>query len=379
MRKLLFLNKNIVLKQGKYMKKNKFNKYILVGLTLLNVHAFAGGESGGGGDASEARVNEIRSDILGWINKGGASGLKLSIPQTYYEDEMKKVLQNKAVEISFTESKVEVSGKEKTCRGFFEQNKPQITCNISRFQNTKEADQYRLIHHEYAGLAMVEKNEGAASDYEISNQITDFLREEKTLKLSVKSEFRNYQINPCGLSGTLVERIKDCNSRRNSQLKEFFEFSLHLKQRQLVWSKVTETNEGVTIFLNNLTQKLWAMNVKHVEHKKASERHRFGEALFACKDFQKNYGKNIPGKNWQLPKISQFKNDHGILDTLLYQGKSQWDLRSFYIWTSSEANEYGLMWVVGREDQSFIGEQTLYQNEYKGQVLCIGDKDSLFE
>jgi len=43
-----------------------------------------------------------------------------------------------------------------------------------------------LIHHEYAGLAGIEKNDGAASDYEISDQLTDFLEKTSVLRLAVK-------------------------------------------------------------------------------------------------------------------------------------------------------------------------------------------------
>lgn len=186
------------------MNNREFFKTAFLVLSMLNSTAFsnvafAGGESGGGGDASEARVNEIRSDILSWINKGEASGLKLPITlsRSQYETEMKKILKPQAVIISFVEKddaldeekQVSVARVAKTCRGFLSRvdARPHILCNISRFQNTKEADQYRLIHHEYAGLAMVEKNDGAASDYEISNQLTSFLKEEKVLRLSLIS------------------------------------------------------------------------------------------------------------------------------------------------------------------------------------------------
>ena len=56
---------------------------VLLGIStmvLMNSGANAkarGGDSGGGGDASEVRVNEIRSDILNWINNGGAKNLAL--------------------------------------------------------------------------------------------------------------------------------------------------------------------------------------------------------------------------------------------------------------------------------------------------------------
>ena len=155
---------------------------------------------GGGGDASEERVNEIRSDILKWIKKGGAKGLELP-SDLLYEDyllDMTNILEVKKVVIGFVEKddekddelKVSVGGTPKTCRGFtsVKDSKQHILCNISRFTNTSESDQYKLIHHEYAGLVNIEKNEGAASDYVLSSQLTGFLTQQTVLKLAVKSD-----------------------------------------------------------------------------------------------------------------------------------------------------------------------------------------------
>jgi hypothetical protein len=157
---------------------------------LISVTAFAGTESGGGGDASEERVNEIRSDLLSWIKSGGAKGLVLPTELTYeeYYSEMKDLLQPQKVVIGFVESEVNVNGVAKTCRGYLSKtdSRQHIICNIGRFANTSEADQYKLIHHEFAGLAGLEKNDGAASDYNLSAQITDFLTRQTVLRLAVK-------------------------------------------------------------------------------------------------------------------------------------------------------------------------------------------------
>lgn len=157
-----------------------------------------GGDSGGGGDATEMTVDAIRSDLLNWIRNAGARGLKLPDDISYddYVLKMTDILQPKKVVIGFIdkddesndELKVNVDGIPKTCRGFISvlDLKPHILCNISRFKNTLEFEQYRLIHHEYAGLVNMEKNENAASDYSISSQITDFLTEQTVYKLSIK-------------------------------------------------------------------------------------------------------------------------------------------------------------------------------------------------
>ncbi|MDO9184198.1 MAG: hypothetical protein Q7U04_17420 [Bacteriovorax sp.] len=160
--------------------------------------ASKGTNSGGGGDASETRVNEIRSDILKWIKNGGAKELELnSISYDDYVKRMTDILQPKNVVVGFVvkdneankELQVNVKGAPKTCRGFYSKidSLPHILCNISRFENTSESKQYELIHHEYAGLVNVEKNKGAASDYEISTQITDYLESKNVLKLAVKT------------------------------------------------------------------------------------------------------------------------------------------------------------------------------------------------
>ncbi len=165
---------------------------LLACFTSVPALARIGGESGGGGDASELRVNEIRSDILQWIEKGGAKELKLPSNLSYdqYVSDMSEILQPKKVIISFTNDKVLVNNIEKTCRSFIARSSslPNILCNISRFKNTTESEQYKLIHHEFAGLASIEKNQGGASDYEISTQITDFLDSEVVLKLKIKND-----------------------------------------------------------------------------------------------------------------------------------------------------------------------------------------------
>lgn len=173
-------------------------KMMMMALVLTTTAMANDSKGGGGGDASEARVNEIRSDILSWIEKGGAQGLTLpaAISLGEYEDKMKVYLQPKFVGVTFVEKdsqtndelSVMVAGKPKTCRGFFSKKdqKPNIICNIERFKSTSESQQYRLIHHEFAGLAYLEQNSGADSDYTISEQITDYLRKTEVLRLGVK-------------------------------------------------------------------------------------------------------------------------------------------------------------------------------------------------
>ncbi len=168
-----------------------------------------GGVGGGGGDINEMRVDDIRSDLTKWILRGGAKDLKFNTETTYedYLTKMSKILKPGAVDVTFVENDdasdvelmVKVNGKPKTCRGFYSKkpetyNRPKIVCNISRFTTLDadvtytdlEAEQYRQIHHEFAGLVNLEKNEGLTSDYYLSNQITAYLEETTMLRLAVK-------------------------------------------------------------------------------------------------------------------------------------------------------------------------------------------------
>lgn len=184
----------------KFLKLLPFAILTLMNAFSLSAHA-RGGMSGGGGDASEIRVDEIRVDLLKWIAEGGAQGLALPPGMTLsqYEDAMSSILTPHAVVVGFVttaqeaqaqhaEDKVEVDGRLKTCRGFLSERdgRDHILCNVERFAATSASDQYQLVHHEYAGLAMIEKNVGASSDYVISNQLSDFLVSQTVLRLSVK-------------------------------------------------------------------------------------------------------------------------------------------------------------------------------------------------
>ncbi|MGE3610260.1 MAG: hypothetical protein AB7I27_11775 [Bacteriovoracaceae bacterium] len=190
------------------MFKNILGILICLSISL----AYAGGESGGGGDATEVRVNEIRADILKWINDGGAKELKLSKQVSYddYVARMSEILAPQRVIISFTSEEVLVNGTQKTCRSYVA-DKEYMLCNISRFKNTSESEQYKLIHHEYAGLALIEENIGASSDYSISGQITEYLKEERVLRLAVKNNERAYKYTYVSnlAKNTVFEVIQD--------------------------------------------------------------------------------------------------------------------------------------------------------------------------
>ena len=166
-------------------------KIILLLSFVMTTASFAASKGGGGGDPTEARVEEIRIDLVKWINDGGSKGLKLPSHLTIdtYNKKMLEVLEPNKVTVEFTDqrpSPVNINGHEKTCISFYLIQKSKILCDIEKFRLLNESEEYRLIHHEFAGLANIENNIENISDYRISNQITSFLKVEQVLRLGVK-------------------------------------------------------------------------------------------------------------------------------------------------------------------------------------------------
>ena len=150
--------------------------FVLPGIVRAN-------EKGNGGDICEDRFISVRDDIRSWIAAGGAAGLTLpgNIQLAQYESRMTTEISESRV--SCTDQRVVVEGAEKTCKYYFTQNNtPHIVCNAARFMATSDSDQYVLVHHEYAGLAGFEVNDGPSSQYSISNQITEYLQDEVVKK-----------------------------------------------------------------------------------------------------------------------------------------------------------------------------------------------------
>ena len=149
--------------------------------------AFAAGHSeGNGGDACENRIQTIRDDISGWIISGGSSalGLPVGISHQDYVASMGHVL--KVATISCVQDPIIIGGAFKTCRNFVDAGVQRIECNFQRFAETSESDQYVLVHHEYAGLSGFEVNDGADSNYQISNQLSEILELQVVKKLPIK-------------------------------------------------------------------------------------------------------------------------------------------------------------------------------------------------
>lgn len=174
------------------MKTKGLKYFILLAISVLSFQAVAGSEGRGGGDMCEDRIKIIRDDIKDWILKGGAKNLQLNknLSQEEYSKKMLYQIEKtkiKCVGENDNGHPVEINGTPKTCRFDKKSDRSEITCDYEKFQNTSQEKQYILVHHEYAGLADIERPDGDSSNYEISNQISGYLEDHIVKKLVVKS------------------------------------------------------------------------------------------------------------------------------------------------------------------------------------------------
>ncbi len=187
--------------------KNSWTNLIVTLILPLNL--FAAGDTGsgsgtvggGGGGKREPLFQDITENISKWIKSGNANQLEPILQQygftiSDYKRDMLGVISN--YHITFTDDKVLVGNKEKTCRGYIDSKRVnQILCNNTQFGDDTPAninEIYRQVHHELAGLACrkensqticLEQNRLEDSDYRISNHISAFLRSQKVMRLPV--------------------------------------------------------------------------------------------------------------------------------------------------------------------------------------------------
>lgn len=152
--------------------------------------AAKGGVATGGGDLCEDRIKIIRDDLRSWIVRGGAKNLQLpaGISSGKYSDDMLEQISAAKVRCVTNGDAgypVTVDGVPKVCRFDRSTSSSLITCDFNKFQAMAEGKQYELIHHEYAGLADIEKPNGSDSNYDVSNQIASNLVSQNVLKLAV--------------------------------------------------------------------------------------------------------------------------------------------------------------------------------------------------
>ncbi len=264
-----------------------------------------GGVQGGGGDVSEFRVDDIREDILKWVVRGGAKALLFRKETTLeaYEKKMTEILQAQTVVIGFTEdqSQVQVDGQAKACKGYLDpkDQKPHILCSIERFKAASEDEQYRLVHHEYAGLTGVESNVGAASDYFFSNQLSGFLETKLIKRLVIKAN--NETANP-------VDYQKDAVSRSftRDQIRVFKCIKEVLGRAQIVdpGSKQKTSEEWLENFFGMLSP-----------HDQLSQ--SWQELNFLKNDCEKHAARAIYLKSFVSPDLAVTPRQLALIKTLL--------------------------------------------------------------
>jgi hypothetical protein len=158
-----------------------------------------GGVATGGGDACEKRIQQIRDDIQDWILRDGHQQLTgLSFGHEYYKQQMLTFLATKkntdgsvraVTDIECLDQRVQVDGHEKICRFERFAKGAKITCDARKFLDRAtmtDDEQYKLIHHEYAGIAGLEVPTGSQSQYFISNQVVESLEMRQVRMLAVK-------------------------------------------------------------------------------------------------------------------------------------------------------------------------------------------------
>lgn len=167
---------------------------ILLLSILLSAHTFAregvgerlsslGNEKGNGGDSCEQTIKEIAVDIKRWIQNDDYQGMKFpqTISEKAYKEQMLVAISKTT--ISCTTKPLSYGNTEKTCINI----KNHMTCDFQRFMESSPTDQYKLIHHEYAGIAGIETNNNDNSRYFLTNQLGDFLKETYTYKLGIRA------------------------------------------------------------------------------------------------------------------------------------------------------------------------------------------------
>lgn len=235
-------------------------KLALVFLAMIAAHSAlatkseGGGSTAGGGDLCEDRIKVIRDDLSDWIQQGGPDALNLptAISVKQYSNQMLQAFRNTKAQCVGPQDRdypVLVNGTPKICRFDQDDAGSRITCDFQKFRSLSVSDQYVLIHHEYAGLAGIEPPNGDDSTYEISNQTSEFLENNK---LNVRTESQDPQANGCHfVSDTYVEctfaefyRYQNA-SRLKPVLKEFYnQFSVRFSKNDESFCKIWDANNS---------------------------------------------------------------------------------------------------------------------------------------
>lgn len=176
---------------------------LIVLLSAGTTLARLGADGSGGGDLCEDRIQQVRDDIKAWIEKaqeeksGGPYDLILppDVSPEQYITEMLKQIKKASIKCvgpkkgkngTIDYDPVKVDGVPKACRFDRRGSRSKITCDYLKFNAESPSEQYKLVHHEYAGLANIEVPKGSVSNYDVSKQISEFLVDVVVKKLAIK-------------------------------------------------------------------------------------------------------------------------------------------------------------------------------------------------
>lgn len=164
--------------------------------------------------------------------------------------------------------------------------------------------------------------------------------------------------SPCGIAGSVSQRILDCKKIQKLTSKNF------------TWTLVTRTESLFEVWQDDNTQHLWSDLVKDKENGVYTFSFKNAQALCSNSKYLEYMG-FIENAEWRLPKIEQFleAEDHGIREIL-----PRFFPRFFWSATPTDLDKMG-WW----ERRSCVGFGSLdgkaatdyCQNSYF--IRCIGE------
>lgn len=234
-------------------------------LLLFTLTAQAQTNSGNGGSVLENESRTILVNIRDWIKSENYLSMKGPAPRADYASKMLSVLENLPLTTFLSKEQYEARFSDgKDCHNFPEQNPPEIVCNQDTFPNDIEK-RYRILHHEVAGLAGIENNNGdPRSNYIYSDQVSGELKFEiiKRLPIREKSDVKSlycYRLNHrFGVERIFYSQV-DFKSKtvtfRIGVLIELLENPFwKIFHRKMVREYKKEVANGTYNFLNGITE-----------------------------------------------------------------------------------------------------------------------------
>lgn len=148
-------------------------KLITLTTLIISQSLFAGNEKGNGGDTCEIKLQSQNEKIKSMLINNEIKNLKMPKGLSFLEYKKRMIEEANKVIFSCSKKTIKLGSTEKTCLNYKDnQNQSRIECNLDRFLSITKSEQFKLVHHELAGLANLESNLGdERSNYFITNQL----------------------------------------------------------------------------------------------------------------------------------------------------------------------------------------------------------------